>query len=161
MKKEIVPMAVPIGTAAACLLISAWQIRGDEAYSGLKHLEGVRLDRDTAAQIETVNAYLAAHAADRPIYILDGAAVLYKIPMDLYDKDYDICNTGNWGSQTAEEVAERLLEMDGVMLLAAEGYSVNWQVPERFLEYIRERAVCIDHVGKYEVYLADDGEHAP
>lgn len=161
MKKEIVPMAVPIGTAAACLLISAWQIRGDEAYSGLKHLEGVRLDRDTAAQIETVNAYLAAYAADRPIYILDGAAVLYKIPMDLYDKDYDICNTGNWGSQTVEEVAERLLEMDGVMLLAAEGYSVNWQVPERFLEYIRERAVCIDHVGKYDVYLADDGEHAP
>lgn len=160
-KKQTVPIILPVMTAVICILISGWQIRGEETDSGLKHLEGIRIDRAVAGQIETVDAYLALYAADRPVYILDGAAVLYKIPMDLYDKDYDVCLAGNWGSKTAEEAAERLLETDGVMLLAADGYGVNRQVPESFLEYIRERAVCVGRVEKYDVYLSVDGSQTP
>lgn len=161
MKNQILPAALPFMTAVVCIFMSGWQIKGDETDSGLKHLERIRMDQTVAGQIETVEAYLAPYAAERPVYILDGAAVLYKIPMDLYDKDYDLCIAGNWGSKTAEEVAEGLLKTGGIMLLAADGYGVNWQVPESFLEYIRERAVRIGRVEKYDVYLTADQSRAP
>lgn len=68
----------------------------------------------------------------------------------------EMCLAGNWGNRSSDEMAQALLQCGGLMLLAADGYGVNWQVPEDFLEYIRDHAVCVDHIGKYDVYVAKD-----
>lgn len=146
--------------AAAALMgtgLSLWCVRKEEdiVWSELAHYQGIRMEYSVEQAIQEVHAYLRQYP-ETPVYILDGAAMLYKIPLERYDKDYDMCLAGNWGNKTSEEMAQALLLRRGLMLLAADGYQVNWQVPEDFLEYIKEHAVCVDHVGKYDVYIAEE-----
>lgn len=136
--------------------VSLWSIREENVvWSELAHYQGIRLDRSIEQMVQEVNSYLQQYS-ETSVYILDGAAMLYKIPMGRYDKDYDMCLAGNWGDRTSDEMAQALLQRGGIMLLAADGYGINWQVPEDFLEDIKEHASCVDRVGKYDVYLVEE-----
>lgn len=136
--------------------VSLWSIREENVvWSELAHYQGIRLDRSIEQMVQEVNSYLQQYS-ETSVYILDGAAMLYKIPMGRYDKDYDMCLAGNWGDRTSDEMAQALLQRGGIMLLAADGYGINWQVPEDFLEDIKAHASCVDRVGKYDVYLVEE-----
>lgn len=137
--------------------ISVCTLDGEDViWSKLPHYEGIRIESSLEEQCEEIKEYLEGYP-DQPVYVLDGAAVFYKIPMERYDKDFDLCLGGTWGHRSPEEVAKELLGKKGIMLLAAEGYGTVWQVPEEFIEYIKTHAVCIDHINKYDVYVAKDG----
>ncbi|MBD5528057.1 MAG: hypothetical protein HDR02_06540 [Lachnospiraceae bacterium] len=139
--------------------VSLWSVRDENVvWSELAHYQGIRMDRSIEQMVQEVNSYLQQYSGTS-VYILDGAAMLYKIPMGRYDKDYDMCLAGNWGDKTSDEMAQALLQRGGIMLLAADGYGINWQVPEEFIEYIKYHASCVDHIGKYDVYIAE--EHLP
>lgn len=132
--------------------VSLWSVREEDVmWSELTHYRVIRVDHSIEQMVQEVNAYLQQYP-ETPVYILDGTAVLYKIPMERYNKDYDMCLAGNWGNKTPDEMAQALLQQGGVMLLAAEEYGINWQVPEEFIKYIKSHAVCVDHVGKYDIY---------
>jgi len=136
--------------------VSLWSVRDEDAvWSELAHYQGIRLDRSVERMVWEMNACLQGYS-ETPVYILDGTAMLYKIPLGRYDKDYDLCLAGNWGSRTPEEMARALLGQGGIMLLAAEGTGINWQVPEDFLEYIKAHALCAGQIGKYDVYTAKE-----
>lgn len=154
--QQKLPSCMAVVVALMGMGIAFWRVQEEDAvWSELAHYQGIRIEYPVEQAVQEVNAYLQQHQGI-PVYILDGAAMLYKIPLERYDKDYDMCLAGNWGDRTSDEMAQALLQRRGLMLLAADGYGVNWQVPEDFLEYIRGHAVCVDHVGKYDVYMAED-----
>lgn len=157
--QQKIPMWLPGAIAVGGIGLSVWTISGENIiWSELPYYKGIRIEQSVEETVWEVMRYLELYQG-KSVYILDGTAVLYKIPMGLYDKDYDICLAGTWGSRSAEEMAQALLREKGIMLLAADGYGVNWQVPENFLTYIQQNAVCIDHISKYDVYVAKDEQN--
>ena len=90
---------------------------------------------------------------DKPIYILDATAALYMIPIERYNKDYDMFLKGNIGVEDEEGQIEKLKNTEDVYILVMrDKENRNWQTPTKVLDYIEENYEIIDTVSIFDVY---------
>ena len=69
-------------------------------YKDLEHFKCIEVSEGLLNQINIIEDFIKK--ADKPVYMLDAAAAVYMIPLDRYNKDYDMFLKGNLGGSGEE-----------------------------------------------------------
>ena len=89
----------------------------------------------------------------KEVYILDASAVLYTIPIDQYNKNYDMFNKGNLGAKGEEGIIEDLEKKKDIQILILQDkYNRNWQTPLKVIEYVKADLNKKGSVGVFDIY---------
>ena len=104
--------------------------------------------------MDVANFVLEREKEGKTVYILDAEAVLYMIPTNKYNKDYDMFLIGNIGKDGQEGQIERIKQnTDNVIYLIRDrNIGQNWQTPMSVINYIRDNLDPIGQIGKFEIY---------
>lgn len=120
--------------------------------SDLKHFKLIPSNLDD--NIKYIDNYIIEENSKRKeVYILDASACLYTIPIDQYNKDYDMFLIGNLGSKGEKGQIEKLeTEQNAVVLILNEKYNRNWQNPEQVREYIIKNWIKKGEINQFDIY---------
>ena len=103
------------------------------------------------SRVKTVDEYIKSQEDD--VYILDANAVLYMIPIDQYNKNYDMFNKGNLGSKGEEGVIEELEKKENVQILILQDtYIKNWQTPLKVINFVKGNYNKVGSIGIFDIY---------
>ena len=111
-----------------------------------------REDIEKEAQInKEIEEYI--DLSEKKVYILDATAALYMIPIDRYNKNYDLFLIGNLGKDGEEgQIKNIKKDTEKVYLIMNDKNRRNWQNPERVRKYIIKNKQKIDEIGVFDVY---------
>lgn len=125
-----------------------------EKEKSLSHFIGIPEDVGLKDRIEQIDAYiLEKKDAGKKVYILDAEAALYYIPLDMYNKDYDMFNKGNLGAKGEEGIIEDLKKKnDFQILILQDRYTKNWQMPLKVIEYVKTDLNKIGSINVFDIY---------
>ena len=118
----------------------------------LSHFIGVPESVGLKDRIKVVDEYILSQMKmGKKVYILDAEAAIYFIPLNMYNKDYDMFNRGNLGVDGENRIIDRIKnEKDSVYLLKKDG--INWQNPNVVREFVTDNLNRIDEISIFEVY---------
>lgn len=118
----------------------------------LAHFKGVPEDEGLKAMIKIVDEYILGKQAEgKKVYVLDATAGIYYIPLNQYNKDYDMFLKGNLGGQGEDGIIDRINnEENAVYLLKKNG--LNWQNPGKVRDYIIDNLEYCDDVLNFWVF---------
>ena len=89
----------------------------------------------------------------KTVYILDSTAAMYFIPLDKYNKNYDMFNLGNFGENGNQGIIDDIASKDNlVLLIRNSNYAKNWQHPFEITDYVIKNYKKIGNVGIFDVY---------
>lgn len=119
--------------------------------SVLNHFSNMPISSTLQDRIIEVDAYIQDE--ERDVYILDSEAAVYMIPLDKYNKDFDMFLKGNLGSASEEGQIEKIKNMkNAVILIKNDKMALNWQTPTSVIEYIRNNLEKIGTVSFFDIY---------
>lgn len=120
--------------------------------SVLNHFSNIPISSTLQDRIIEVDAYIKDE--ERAVYILDSEAAVYMIPLDKYNKDFDMFLKGNLGSASEEGQIEKIKNMENaVILIKNDKMALNWQTPTKVIEYIKNNLEKIGTVSFFDVYI--------
>lgn len=120
-------------------------------YKELQHFKYIPA---SSKHIQIIDDYiLEQNEQGKNVYILDATAAIYMIPLDKYNKDYDMFLKGNIGLKGENGQIEKLENTsNAILLIMNEKYSRNWQNPEKVRTYIIENWTLKGQIGWFDVY---------
>ena len=90
---------------------------------------------------------------DKKIIIVDAEACVYDIPMDIYNKNFDMFLKGNIGKDGEEGIIKNIENnTNTIYLIKKEGENLNWQTPKSVIEYIRKNMKKLGSIEYYDIY---------
>ena len=129
-------------------------IKKEKNYSTLKHFENIDISKSLEKTIQNVENYIKS--SDKKVYIIDSDAALYNIPIDIYNKDFDMFNKGNLGGKGEEGQIEKIQNMSNVqILIRKDGLKRNWQTPETVRKYIQENLEKQGSIENFDIYYKE------
>ncbi len=114
---------------------------------------------------------------NKKVYIFDAEAAIYNIPLNKYNKNYDMFLKGNLGKDGEDGIIKELEEekinnrvqleennenvktnekIEKIYLVKKPEYRLNWQTPNKVIEFIRENFKKIGEVSIYAIYIATE-----
>lgn len=100
-------------------------------------------------RIFEIDEYIVENKRDgKNVYMLDAEAALYMIPLDIYNKDYDMFLKGNLGANGEDGIIERINQEEDAIYLLKMDY-LNWQNPNKVREYIMDN---LDYKGNISIF---------
>lgn len=126
-----------------------------EKNTEIKHYKNIEIREGIRDRIDNIDEYiLKKELQGNKVYILDVEAVIYMVPLDKYNKDYDMFLIGNIGKYGQEGQIEKIKKKDEntLYLIRNENIETNWQTPLDVIKYIRNNLEKIGEVSMYEVY---------
>ena len=119
--------------------------------SVLNHFSNIPISSTLQDRIIEVDAYIQDE--ERDVYILDSEAAVYMIPLDKYNKDFDMFLKGNLGSASEEGQIEKIKNMENALILIKnDKMALNWQTPTKVIEYVKTNLKKIGTVSFFDVY---------
>ncbi len=119
--------------------------------SVLKHFSNIPISNALQERILEVNKYIEDE--ERDVYILDSEAAVYMIPLDKYNKDFDMFLKGNLGAKGEEGQIEKIKEMKNtILLIKNEKIPLNWQTPKEVIEYVKNNLEKISTINFFDIY---------
>lgn len=119
--------------------------------SDLKHFKYIPISQELETQIKIVENYINTNKGD--VKILDSAAAIYMIPIDRYNKDYDMFNKGNFGINGEQRIIKEIENSENtIYLILKEDYTKNWQTPLKIIEYVKQNKRKIDTIEIFDIY---------
>jgi hypothetical protein len=120
-------------------------------YDKINHFKYIELSEKT---ITLIGDYILQKESEgKKVYILDAVAAIYMIPIDRYNKNYDMFLLGNLGSKGEQGQIENLEEQDNIMVLILnDNYNRNWQNPEKVRAYIIENWNKKGQIEIFDIY---------
>lgn len=117
----------------------------------LKHYSKLPIRKDFEKYIQEIdNFILEQEAKNIKVLITDKVAAMYMIPLDKYNKDFDLLLEGNVGSKSVEEL---LMAKENVLyLLPSKDVELEPQSHEELINYIRNNYYFKGEVFNYEIY---------
>ena len=100
--------------------------------------------------IDEIDEYI--ETSDKKVYILDATAVAYMIPINRYNKDYDMFCIGNLGSNGEDGQIEKIRSEDALYMIMSDDSNLNWQNPNKVRAYIKDNMELVEKVGVFDVY---------
>ena len=89
----------------------------------------------------------------KKIIIVDAEACVYDIPMDIYNKNFDMFLKGNIGKDGEEGIINNIENnTNTIYLIKKEGKNLNWQTPKSVIEYIRKNMKKLGSIEYYDIY---------
>lgn len=117
----------------------------------LKHFKITLMSENYIKSIKSVGDYI--NSSQEKVYILDATASLYMIPIDRYNKDYDMLLKGNLGKDGEEGQIEKMKDEENAKFLIMNSkYRRNWQNPEKVRNYIVSNKEKTGEIGNFEIY---------
>ena len=87
------------------------------------------------------------------VKILDASAALYMIPIDKYNKNYDLLLKGNLGKDGEEKIITEIESSKDVKyLILQDKYHKNWQTPLQVINYVKENKNKTGTIGDFDIY---------
>ena len=86
--------------ALVCALRLFVNMKSQNFNTELKHFKYLPMSEEGIEDVKNITNYI--EGKDKKVYILDATAALYMIPIDRYNKNYDMFNKGNLGSKGEE-----------------------------------------------------------
>lgn len=75
------------------------------------------------------------------------------IPLDRYNKNYDMFMKGNFGEKGSNGLIEDLETKENVtILILNDKYSMNWQTPLEVIEYIKNNYRKVGEIEIFDIY---------
>ena len=126
-------------------------ITNNNNYSTLQHFKHVQISQDLESTIKNVDEYI--QKSENKVYILDSDAALYMIPINRYNKNFDMFNKGNLGSKGEEGQIQYIENLNNVeILIRKDGLSLNWQSPTKVRDYIKQNLEKIGEIEIFDIY---------
>ena len=118
----------------------------------LEHYKGLIIKEDTINVITNIDNYI--ENSDKKVYVMDSASALYMIPINRYNKNYDMLLLGNLGGRGEQGQIEDLSkELPNVrVLIKKDKYIRNWQNPENLREWIIKNMKKQGEIETYDIY---------
>ena len=107
-----------------------------EKETELQHFKKIPENKDLKEYINEVDEYIMQEQSNgKKVYVLDASAAIYYIPINQYNKDYDMFLKGNLGGDGEDRIIDRInKENDVIYLIKKNG--LNWQNPSKVRNYI-------------------------
>jgi len=116
----------------------------------LKHYNYIAVSEELENSIKEVGKFIQK---ENNVLILDASAALFMIPQDLYNKDYDMFNKGNFGGKGEDGIINSLKSKENYKLLIVnEKYSLNWQAPLNVIEFVKNNYLKSEEIDRFDVY---------
>lgn len=120
----------------------------NNCYTDIKHFKYLPMLAYINNSIKNVDEYIKNSKED--VYILDARAVIYMIPLDRYNKDFDMFLKGNIG---VKDYIQYLNSFNNTkFLIMHDEERLNWQTPEEIIDYIRNNYKYIESIDGFDVY---------
>lgn len=124
----------------------------------IEHYNGISIHDYLVQRINGIDEFIKNQNSNgKRVYILDAEAAVYNIPLNIYNKDYDMFLKGNIGENGQEGLIEKVKKQsedkNNLFLVRQIQYSQNWQTPLKVVEYVRNNLEKIDEVEFYDVYV--------
>lgn len=111
----------------------------------------ITMSEYTKKKIEIVDNFILSQ--NKPVYILDAEAVLFRIPINQYYKDYDMFLKGNLGKDGEEGQIQKLEADDNkIILIRKDTIKRNWQNPEEVRKYVKENYTKVGSISIFDIY---------
>ena len=111
----------------------------------------ITMSEYTKKKIEIVDSFILSQ--NKPVYILDAEAVLFRIPINQYYKDYDMFLKGNLGKDGEEGQIQKLEADDNkIILIRKDTIKRNWQNPEEVRKYVKENYTKVGSISIFDIY---------
>ena len=120
-------------------------------WSSLNRFEHILVDEDMEQNIVRVCDFIKENNQKGiDVYITNESACVYMIPLEIYNKNYDMLLLGNLGSNTVED----LLDVDdsSLFLVYKNKEIINWQCHFELIDYITENYECVGEINNYDIY---------
>ena len=125
--------------------------KSSEINTKLNHFKYLPKSNLEVENVITVDKYIESQ--EKKVYILDPQAALYMIPIDRYNKNYDMFLKGNLGSGGEELQIENLRKQDNkIVLILNSKYKKNWQTPIKVIEYVEKEMKKTGEIGIFDIY---------
>ena len=125
--------------------------KSKETFSELEHYSYISIDENLENQIEVVDNFILD--SEKSARILDATAAVYMIPIDRYNKNYDMLLKGNIGENGEEQLIEDIKKSENTQYLVLNvRYTQNWQTPLDVINYVRENRTKIGEIGVFDIY---------
>lgn len=124
--------------------------KNSDDYSKLEHYKYIIIDKNLERQIEKVDKYILKK---ENVIILDSSAALYMIPIEKYNKDYDMFNKGNFGFKGEQRLINQIKESNNVKyLILNDRFDRNWQTPLNVIDYVKENKTKTGQIEIFDIY---------
>lgn len=121
----------------------------------IKHYYNIEIGENLQQRINNIDKYILEREKEgKEVYILDAEAAIHMIPLDKYNKDYDMFLKGNVGKDGEEGQIQKIKQKDenNLYLIRNEKLKSNWQTPLKVIDYIRDNLEKIEEIEIYDVY---------
>ena len=121
----------------------------------IEHYKNIQISEYLQERINEIdNFILEQEKENKKVYILDAEAAIYMIPINNYNKDYDMFLKGNIGKDGQEGQIQKIKqkETNEIILIRKRNLQSNWQTPTEVVDYVRENLEFMGEVSIYEVY---------
>lgn len=124
-----------------------------QTYS-LTHYKYIPINTNIEKLIDIIDLYINSEEKNGyQIYILDASASMYMIPIDKYNKDYDLFNRGNFGYNGEKRLIKEIEERKKTKyLILKDSYKMNWQTPTNIINYVKNNKNKIGKIGIFDIY---------
>lgn len=121
----------------------------------INHYENLIINPYLLNRIKEIDEFIT-NQNGKKVYILDSEAAVYNIPLDIYYKDYDMFNLGNFGKDGVEGIINRIKEEaeseECLYLVRNPSYNYNWQTPFDAIKYVQNNLEKTGEVSIYDIY---------
>ena len=122
-----------------------------DKFSKLSSYNYISINKNLENQIINIGNYILTSKEN--VKILDATAAIYMIPIDKYNKDYDMLLKGNLG-ENGEEILIKDIEQskDTKYLVLKDEYSKNWQTPLNIIKYVTNNKTKTGEIEIFNIY---------
>lgn len=128
----------------------------NENYS-LAHYDKIPITKNNIQMNKELNEfYKKKQKEGYNVILVDADACFYTIPLEVYNKNYDMFLKGNIGKDGEDGIIENIKSSSKtIYLLKNKGISLNWQTPTKVLDYIRNNLEKTEEFNIFEVWKKD------
>lgn len=142
-----------VGVSLLVALFSVVQTLPNNSYykkCELNNFEGLFINKELENNIECIDEYIVKmDKKGIQVKMLDKYAAVFMIPLDKYNKNFDMLLVGNLGSNSIKDL---LVDTDTIYLVAKDSENLGYQAHYDLVNYVKDNYKKIDEVIFYEVY---------
>lgn len=120
----------------------------------INHYKNIEVSVGLSKRIKEVDNYILENEKDgKKVYIVNADAAIYMIPIDKYNKNFDMLLKGNIGKDGEDGIINNIKTSSNCLyLIMKPQYTQNWQTTTKIIDYIKNNFYFVDEISIFDVY---------
>lgn len=116
-----------------------------------EHYKHLTITNNLNESLTEVSNYIKNSKKD--VKILDASAAFYMIPINKYNKHYDLLLKGNLGLNGTEKLISEIKESQNTQYLIMKNEKgLNYQTPLEIINFVKENKTKVGEINKFDIY---------